>query len=276
MKFMYIAGLEHSGSTLLNEQMAQRSQVLGLGEVGNFFSPQHMEAYIDRWGNEPDARLCSCGETWEKCSFWRDVMDLCGERSNNSHVEKYARLFKYIRRQFPKIRVVVDSTKSRHILDMLIDNSDQLGIGGDAIQIILVVKDVRSFALSIRRKTGQHSLVRAIRTMNWWYGETSTFLTYGRRIGSSLKIVSYEKFCDDPDHVINAVLEENLLCNEEVENDVHSEGSHIVMGNKDYLMRNRRRIRYDTRWFMDDYVNLAYMLHSRARRLNHRLYREAV
>jgi len=48
--------------------------------------------------------------------------------------------------------------------------------------------------------------------------------------------------------------------------------SHIVRGNKNFIMRNRKKIKYDSRWFIDDNINLVYQLHWKARALNKKFY----
>lgn len=48
--------------------------------------------------------------------------------------------------------------------------------------------------------------------------------------------------------------------------------SHIAMGNKDFTMRNRKRIRYDKRWLLEDQVEAVYLLHKKARHFNKSLY----
>ncbi|MEN8130164.1 MAG: hypothetical protein ABFS45_08195 [Pseudomonadota bacterium] len=260
----------------MNELLARQSGVLGLGEVGAFFSPDHMRKYLSRWGKEPDVRLCSCGQTWEECSFWREIVELSGEHSDYPVTDKYAALFDYIRDRFSGIRVVVDSTKNRYTLNMLENNRKRFGIKENDLQVLLAAKDVRSFTASIRRKTGDRSVLRAIRTMNWWHGENLSYLSAEKRARLAVRIVLYERLCENPERVIDGILEGYAPLNRHGGLDESRSYSHIVMGNKDFLVRNRERVRYDAAWFIDDQVNLAYLLHRNARCLNHRLYREAI
>lgn len=276
MKYTYIAGLEHSGSTLLNDLLARNEGVLGLGEVGAFFSPEHMRFYLERWGGEQDARLCSCGEEWDSCPFWGNIVSLSGEHSDDPLIDKYERLIRYILERFPTIEMVVDSTKTRRTLELLINGFDRLFKTGSALQILLSVKDPRSFAASIRRKTEERSFLNTIRSMNWWYGENSAFLAKADVVEWELKVVLYEKLCVDTERVISRILEKRGSDLDTLQTASGVGGSHIVMGNKDFLTRNRERIRYDSAWFTDDVVNLAYLFHPKVRRLNHRLYRKAI
>jgi hypothetical protein len=55
--------------------------------------------------------------------------------------------------------------------------------------------------------------------------------------------------------------------------DIANTRSHIAMGNKDFLMRNRSRVRYDQRRFTYHAILMAYLINGSARSLNHRFYR---
>ena len=96
MKYIYIAGLEHSGTTLINHLIAQHPKALGLGEVSSYFDSGHMREYIKKWGGYSDVRLCSCGSDWDDCNFWGDIKELNGLVSDSPIKEKYVRLINYI------------------------------------------------------------------------------------------------------------------------------------------------------------------------------------
>ncbi len=273
MKYIFIAGLEHSGTTLINHVLSQHRDVIGLGEVAPFFSRHHMTQYMARWGEYADARLCSCGETWERCPFWGGLIDLNGLNSNRPILEKYHRLVHYIRSHSMAEPIVVDSSKSYSFLRTILDHHDEIGLGKDDISVILSVKDVRSFATSIAKKQGAtSSLLSHLRTFNWWVSENKKFLNYlnGREIPFDL--VLYEKFCVDPEHFLRSILEKfGVPCDDEIE--LAHNGSHIATGNNNFLMGNRKRIRYDIRWFLEDNISLAYLIHHSARTFNKELYR---
>jgi hypothetical protein len=167
-----LAGLEHSGTTLINHVLSQHRDVMGLGEVAPFFSRHHMTQYMARWGEYADARLCSCGETWERCPFWGGLVELNGLNSNRPILEKYHRLVHYIRSHSMAEPIVVDSSKSYSFLRTILDHHGEIGLEKDDISVILSVKDVRSFATSIAKKQGATiSLLSHLRTFNWWVSE---------------------------------------------------------------------------------------------------------
>ena len=59
-KFIYIAGLYHSGSTLLDQYLGSNSQIIGLGEIAKYIKD----------GSEGN---CTCGKKVEECDFWSKI-----------------------------------------------------------------------------------------------------------------------------------------------------------------------------------------------------------
>ncbi|MFM7395225.1 MAG: sulfotransferase [Cyanobium sp.] len=273
MKLLYIGGLEHSGTTLTEQLLSSHSRSLSLGEIASFFSPAHMQTYLRAWGDHADVRRCSCGSDWEDCPFWGQIIHLNGLNSNLPLVEKYAELIRFIRRHLGDDVIVTDSSKSVEASDAL---QRALGIEADSqdrFGIVLVAKDVRCFTASMKRKSGGKGLLSAFRSMNYWTHANTTWLNHLASDPSiPHRINLYEHLCLDPLGQINgllAMVEEAPLPNLDIANT----RSHIAMGNKDFLMRNRSRVRYDQRWFTDDAILLAYLINGSARSLNHRLYR---
>jgi hypothetical protein len=273
VKLLYIGGLEHSGTTLTEQLLSSHSRSLSLGEIASFFSPSHMQAYLRAWGDHDDVRRCSCGSDWEDCSFWGQLTHLNGLNSNLPLVEKYAQLISFIRRHLGDDVLVTDSSKSVEALGALRSALRSEAASQDRFGLILVTKDVRSFTASMKRKSGGKGLLSAFRSMNYWTHANSTWLNVLATDPSiPHRINLYEHLCLDTLGQVNALLamvEEATLPSLDIANT----RSHIAMGNKDFLMRNRSRVRYDQRWFTDDAILLAYLINRPARRLNHRFYR---
>lgn len=275
MKYLYVTGLEHSGTTLVTQLLAQDPRTLGLGELAVFFSPEHMKRYIELWGNNPDARLCSCGRTWDDCEFWGPISELNGLVSAIPVRAKYRRLIEHVRRKYGDDSAIIDSSKSLDTMKFLMDGAGELGLAGDDISAIAVIKDVRCFATSIKKKNGDRAgLVSHLRAFNWWLGTNRAMFDYFRDAGVRYQIVLYERLCLDPQGTLDRLLEGNGLHPKQAIDLAHRR-SHIAMGNKNFLERSRDGIRYDNRWFCEDGINLAYLIHRRARRFNNSLYRNA-
>jgi len=276
MNYLYIAGLEHSGTTLLSELLAVRSSVLSLGEVGVFFSPSHMKCYLDTWGGYDDARLCSCGASWEACSFWGPIVQLSGEHSSMPLEDKYIQLLAHIKAHHSEFDTIVDSTKSLPNLRQLMHSGKLFARSKVEFQVVFAAKDVRSFAASIVKKEKLRSILSIYRSMNWWRAVNQQILEALKEDLVEWHLVLYENLCRDVDATVNKLIGQPEDMREPVGLGKVSLGSHIVMGNKDFMMRNRRRLRYDDAWFRNDRIQLAYLLNRGARRLNHQLHGNAL
>lgn len=268
LKYLFIAGLEHSGTTLLNILLGLHPEALGLGEVAAFFSPSHIRHYLEQWGAYPDARECSCGESWQTCEFWRTMEEFSGINSQQPVHEKYARLIKFVRARMPRSGVIVDSSKNLPTLKMLLAERDSIGLSPDDLHVVLAVKDVRGFAASIQKKNGRKSsLFSHLRTFNWWVSENRDFMACCEELGDRFQIVTYESMCRDPLGVARGVLGRCGLQPADLRTEEPHRASHLVMGNKEAI-RTRHKIRYDDRWRSSMLIRLAYTLHPAARRLN--------
>lgn len=272
MKYIYIAGLEHSGTTLTDHLLSQHDKCIGLGEIAAFFSSDHMQQYMERWGNNTDWNLCSCGKTWADCEFWSGIVGLCGLNSRATLVEKYEALLSHIRSSVGEDAVIIDSSKSLLTFRILIENLPKFGIRREDILLVFTIKDVRSFAASVGRKSNQsRSILSLLRTFNWWLGENREYLNAFEKDRVHFLVNLYERLCSDPESLSQNVARE-LNIRLAGDNDVRHNKSHIAMGNKNFVLRNRRRISYDFRWFTDDAISAAYLIHGRARAFNKRLY----
>ena len=272
MQYVYIAGLEHSGTTLLAHLLGQSEDVVSLGEVGQFFSPPHMRRYIARWGEYPDARLCSCGVDWEKCNFWGPLYNLSGINNDSPIDAKYGTLLDYLGRESPN-QTYVDSSKNLDHLKALTAQAGDEKLFNSELYILLAVKDVRGFASSIIAKNRSTSMIDVIRTFNWWAGVNTRIQEYLRGKEINFRTILYENLCFDTNKVLSAIYRDiGVSGNRSI--DPRHNRSHIVMGNKDFISRNRDRVKYDFRWFLNNRINLAYLCHGTARRLNKSLYEE--
>jgi hypothetical protein len=275
LKYIFIAGLEHSGSTLLNHILCECADTVGLGEVASYFSPAHMKAYMERWGDYPDARLCSCGAPWEACAIWSKLADLNGMVNKEPLQAKYRKLIEHFAQRHPEKKLIVDSSKSFPVMTSLVENVREIGLKREDLLVVVAVKDVRSFAASILAKENhERSILTVWRTFDWWAGANKRYLDYlkGR---ASHAIVLYEDLCRNPGTVISRIY--GLIGFHSGDSvDLSHANSHIAMGNKDFIMRNRGAIRYDDRWRKNRSVNMVYHLHLTARRLNAALYASAI
>ncbi len=271
MKFIYIAGIEHSGTTLTEQLLSSHPNVLSLGEINSFFSTSHMRNYMARWGSHDDVSMCSCGEEWSNCTFWSERTHLCGLNSALPAKDKYRLLIEDIELHFGPDVVVTDSSKSLAGLSALHEASLAAGTMVSDIGVVFTVKDPRSFAASMKRKTGNGSLLASYRAMNLWVAGNQEIMSYIQDNAMPMVVNLYEHLCLDPLAQINSIFQ-RLGVAEIQEIDISHQRSHIAMGNKDFLMRNRLHVRYDQRWFLDNRILAAYLMNGNARTLNRTLY----
>ncbi len=82
---IYIAGLGHSGSTILDLILGCHSDIVGLGEIMPF---------IRRKDRTPDLNsTCSCGKKGYDCYFWSEVEKHILNSEN--HTNAYLKLTDY-------------------------------------------------------------------------------------------------------------------------------------------------------------------------------------
>ena len=149
----------------------------------------------------------------------------------------------------------------------------ELGLKKKDFLVVVMVKDVRNFAASIYSKqAAKRSLLSYWRTFNWWYGENSKLLEHLEKHDLNFVTVLYEKLCNQPEKIVNSIFN-SFGVSAITELNLRHENSHIAMGNKDFVMRNRRQICYDQRWFLEDGIQSIYLLSRKVRHFNKRLYR---
>ncbi len=269
MRIIYIAGLEHSGTTLTDHLLSSRPGVLGLGEVSSFFSPRHMRQYMDRWGDYPVASLCSCGSSWQECDFWGGVFDLCGLNSEESMIDKYQKLLMYVRERHGDDAMIIDSSKSLAGLEHAVKACANIGLSPCDVSVIYTVKDVRSFSASMLHKSGaSKSMLAVFRSFNYWLGANKQFIEYFQAQNMGIQVNLYEALCADPSGFLDRALGSPGGAVSFGAPDISVSTSHIAMGNKDFLLRNRKHIEYDARWKKESRIKAMYLAHHNARSLN--------
>jgi hypothetical protein len=272
VRYLFIAGLEHSGTTLTEDLLARRTGGVGLGEVAAMFSPPLMERYLARWGSLPDSQLCSCGEAWSSCPVWGPLASAWDPRSELPRIERHRRLVAHAREVFGERAILFDSSKSLYALEFLLAHGPRVGLEPEDLEVLFAVKDARGFAASILAKRGgESSLVAAMRAMRWWRRSNAQLLAALERSGVRFAISRYEDLCWSPDEQCDRLVEALGL-----PFSPPPEGGpvpHIAIGNKDYLNHTRGRVRYDARWLHDERIQLAYLLSPAVRRTNRELSR---
>lgn len=138
MNVVFIAGLSHSGSTLLDLLLGTHPRLVGLGELYKviILSAEQLEG-------EKNMR-CTCGERARNCQFWGPMFYDLQQQENSSLPEKYRLVLEKFQAIFGKETYLVDSSKYSEPLAML------AGMADIRLRVIHLLKDVRSFTISQR------------------------------------------------------------------------------------------------------------------------------
>jgi len=272
MKIIYILGLEHSGSTLTDHLLSSSERVVGLGEVAAYFSELHMKQYHQRWGHLPDAYQCSCGEPLDSCEFWKKLLPYSGLLSKNNDKEKYSALCEAAKNLYGNDVVLVDSSKSIYGLKKWLMNLSSLGLSKDDLKVVYVVKDARGFAASMKKKTANSmNAMNLFRTFNYWSGANAEQLKFLNENELEYQTCLYEELCLNTQSVLVRLLD-GIVDAEKVSSDVSHNQSHIAIGNKNFIMRNRTAINYDASWMSHKIIKFMYHINLKAKKLNREIY----
>lgn len=225
---VYIAGLGHSGSTLLDLLLGSHSKMIGLGEIMPF---------IRRKNREIDNRAtCSCGKKGNECDFWSKADEVI--KNTNNETDAYIALANYFFEKYGDETLLVDSSKNSY--PHLQKVSEEFNL-----KILFLTRDYRSWTFSRYADKGGFSILWAYR----WFAENKKIEYQLKKMNLEFYKVGYEELALYPDFILKKVckfidvdFEENMLSPDNT-------NSHIINGN---LLRadkeKRSSIKYDARW----------------------------
>lgn len=265
-RIVYIAGLEHSGTTLLDYILSCRNGVIGLGEVNMMLDDANRVSFFNRWGHYEDATACSCGLNHLKCEIWANTMADIKIRPNRATKARYSDLFS----QFSSSDVLVDSSKNLPALDMIAALYREGEISD--LRVLYAIKDPRGFVTSVKRAHGL-SVRRQFSAFSWWTGFNRKALDHLRAQKIPFLVVPYDRICLDYERTFAKVW--SFLSMPPPHANEAGGRSHICMGNKDFVNSKDKTIRYDEKWRSEIFVRLFYRCHAPARRLLKTVHEEA-
>ena len=268
---VYVAGLEHSGTTLLTHLLSGFPKTIGLGEIFNLLNPTQLKNYHAAWGKDPEAYLCSCGQTWNECEFWGKVPNVQGDSCTASILQRYSGVIRLAESVFGNDVTLVDSSKNMEFL-LALRSHLQKTRPDIALTVLHMIKDVRGFSISISQKSGstQPSLLRILRSFNWWSGEVARTTALLKKASITSVTVLYDRLALTPEKTLKELGVKLSLDYDSYS--TASKSSHIAIGNKLFTLHTINEIIYDTRWHFNNTVLLAYLMHTRARALNEKLH----
>lgn len=261
MRLVFVAGLGHSGSTLLNMLLGTGGKAVPLGQVKRV-----LRTPID----EAREMTCTCGQAGADCPYWGgalSALDAAGGEA--SEVARYQILVEHFAKVFGHDLALVDSSKSTGFISKVMD----LGTGTPSI--LQNVKDVRAFVVSTNdsrlKKSGKTAPARA--TMHNWYLTNKEWDAFRAQKQAVHGRFLYEDLCTKTDATIariNTTLGDDFI---RYDGSFASELNHTLSGNR--MKTGAVNIRYDTRWMARNDWVWPYALMPWVRRYNQQLYTNA-
>ncbi|WP_291323736.1 hypothetical protein [Desulfonatronospira sp.] len=247
MKIIYICGLVHSGSTILDMALGAHSGIVGLGEISRI-----LKADQRNFSNREFTKIhCSCGKDMLECLFWSEIRNKAFLWESQPASLRYEELLTIFSSIFGENKILVDSSKeiSPYLLDLHKNHK---------LKIIFLAKDFRSWSYSIHMKKKKNIFTLPLR----WRRENKKLLSFLEKNGLDYYPLGYEEFALYPKTILS------LLCRyigvQFEENMLRPAGStsHIIRGNRARSDPDKiQAIRYDSRWMTSNKASLLPFLY---------------
>jgi hypothetical protein len=257
-RVLFIAGLTHSGTTLLDVLLSRHPNVVGLGEVRLVIGPRSPKLY------EEDRR-CTCGSLMSGCPFWSVVRTRLVDEKPPDIRARYEILFDTFVSVFGPSAWMADASKSRRAL------ADLVATGAPA-RVVHLARDVRGWITS-RHTTEQLGRRSALYLSMTWYRENRAFERFIREKELRSLPVLYDELCLNPRPQLDRIFA--FMDLPPFAEDHAKPNHHISSGNLGVRRAELHEVRYDHRWFRRSNWLLPMLLLPRVRQYNRRLYDRA-
>jgi len=246
---IYIAGLSHNGSTLLDFLLSHHPHIIGLGEIYSVITGKTDNL-------EKTEGVCSCSLELSRCPIWSDCLKKFKESPATGYQNQYRQIIQAI--SSLKQDCLVDSSKNIRFLDQILPLVANQTI---ALKIIFLIRDARGWAASysdIGKKDGQVAKL-PIHNLRVWYKDNQTI----KRCLDQKKLdylqISYEELIFNQRETIDRILKFAGLPLEKFSL-TNKPNSHIAYGNRMKLTTDSQTINYDSRWLNRYWVNFFFIL----------------
>src|SRR6056297_1187447 len=173
MNIVFIAGIGHSGSTLLNFILGAQSNTFSIGEIDKFINNDTKKVFVERYLKR-EKYPCSCGKNPGDCPFWSEFGKFITSVENKSYIENYQYATSLIRQQFGAA-YMIDSSKNIHALRRVASVVSKLNDTVN-LKVIHLSKDVRNFTASNIRSKRLKSVLKNFKKWNTQNSKFETFL----------------------------------------------------------------------------------------------------
>lgn len=242
-KLVYIASMEHSGSTLLSLILSGHKKVASFGEVVKII--KEGKSNLSNLKN----RTCMCQEKVSNCIYWKEVLEDGRFIGASDIAASYRAILDAFAATFGEDTFFVDSSKILEPLAALkeIENLE--------IKVIFIIKDVRAFIVSQRSNVKRKSepgtkLPSIMSTAKHWYKQNGAIIKYLKQNGLDFFSVSYEELCLYPDKIVPKLFDYLGLEYEDSLLQLKPMQEHHIFGNRMRKQPEKNKaILYDNRWF---------------------------
>ncbi|MEX0982513.1 MAG: hypothetical protein WD577_07605 [Bacteroidales bacterium] len=250
-KIIYIAGLGHSGSTILDMSLGTLPGVVGLGELKTLMDDHTRERHY--------TSVCSCGDKATECIIWKEVPGLLTGKRNDP--EKIEAMLDLLRKRYGNKITLADSSKNSYgYLKYLHEKHD--------LRVIYLTRDIRSWSYSRHLSTGKPVIYFLLR----WVLENIKLRSQIRKMGIRPMKAGYEELALFPEHVLKRIA---AFADLEYSESMLTPGltnSHIISGNVARVdIMKRMHWRYDARWMLSPRIMLLSPLFLLLHRMNSKL-----
>jgi hypothetical protein len=251
-KIVYIAGLGHSGSTILDMALGANPQMVGLGEIYAVFNSKN---YKDLFENS----TCSCGKKGADCSFWKNVRTL--SESNLTTEEKYLQIIELFSEKYGDDMILVDSSKNSYpYLNMLNEKFD--------LRIIYLTRDYRSWAYSRSSRIKTPLFILFLR----WFFENKKLMHILNKNKFNILKVGYEELAFFPEFILKKVSEFIDVRYSDLMLSPANTKSHIINGNIARADKQKKeKFFYDPKWLVSGKLNFISAFFSFFQKFNNSL-----
>lgn len=233
-KVLYIAGLGHSGSTVLDMALGCHPKMVGLGEVIKIVQAPPCELASQNFTKI----VCSCGENMEGCDFWSGAKERLLRVPAMDINRKYELLLKYFFEKYGDDVVLVDSSQKRAgYLNYLNDSSE--------LYVVFLVRDLRSWIYSRHTRTN----LSMTRFAYQWIVRNVRIKRFLKRNKFNFMTVGYEEVALYPEFLLEKICAFVGLAFDRQMLEPGRTSSHVIRGNRARGDKElMRRFFYDARW----------------------------
>ena len=189
-KIIYIAGIGHCGSTILDMSLGCHPSIIGLGEVINLLLAKKEDFSKEKFTQV----LCSCGQNMDVCEFWSGAKNILLTNSKKTIEAKFQSLNHHFNKKFGNDKILVDSSKNlTNILNFYHKNYK--------LYVIFLIRDVRSWVYSRHSRHGTNMIKLAFR----WFKANFRMKQYLLRQNFEFMNVGYEELSLYPDVLLKRI-----------------------------------------------------------------------